>query len=78
MKLLGSTKSKITKQNKTKQNNNKKKTLENVPNLEMTAVVLVHCNIANNDCRQDSRELHTFVPNELFGQSLVLDGVLLR
>ena len=77
MKLFGSTKSKITKQNKTKQNN-KKNPRENVPNLEMTAVVLVHCNIANNDCRQDSRELHTFVPNELFGQSLVLDGVLLR
>ena len=76
MKLLGSTKSKIPKQNKAKQQ--QKKTCENVPNLEMTAVVLVHCNIANNDCRQDSRELHTFVPNEHFGQSLVLYGVLLR
>ena len=39
MKLLGSTKSKITKD----------KNGENVPHLEITEVVLVHCNIVNND-----------------------------
>ena len=39
MKLLGSTKSKITKD----ENN------ENVPYLEITEVVLVHCNIVNNN-----------------------------
>ena len=39
MKLLGSTKSKITKD----------KNGENVPYLEITEVVLVHCNIVNND-----------------------------
>ena len=39
MKLLGSTESKITKDRKG----------ENVPYLEITEVVLVHCNIANND-----------------------------
>ena len=39
MKLLGSTQSKITND----------KTGENVPHLEITEVVLVHCNIVNND-----------------------------
>ena len=37
-KLLGSTKSKITKD----------KNGENVPHLEITDIVLIHCNIANN------------------------------
>ena len=39
MKLLGSTKSKITKD----------KNGENVPYLEITEGVLAHCNIVNND-----------------------------
>ena len=34
-----------------------KKKGENVPYLEITEVVLVHCNIVNNDCQQDSRVL---------------------
>ena len=50
MKLLGSTENKITKD----------KNSENVPHLEITEVVLVHCNIANNDYQQDSRVLHVF------------------
>ena len=54
MKLLGSTKSKITKD----------KNGENVPNLEITEV---HCNIVNNDYQQDSRVLYT---KKLFGQLL--------
>ena len=41
-----------------------------MPNLEITEVVLVHCNIGNNDYQQDSRVLYTFVPNESFGQLL--------
>ena len=49
--LLGSTKSKITK------NENG----ENVPHLEITEVVLIHCNIVNNDYQQDSRVLHTLL-----------------
>ena len=60
MKLLGSTKSKITK------NEND----ENVPQLEITDVILVHCNIVSNDDQQDSRILYTFVPNKSFGQVL--------
>ena len=45
MKLLGSTKSKITKD----------KNGDNVPDLEITEVILVHCNIVNDDYQQDSR-----------------------
>ena len=60
-KLLGSTtKSKITK------NENG----ENVPHLEITEVALVHYNIFNNNYPQNSRVLHTFIPNKSFGQLL--------
>ena len=58
MKLRGSNKRKITKD----------KYGENVPNLEITEVLLVRCNIVNNDYQQDSRVLYTFIPNKLFGQ----------
>ena len=57
MKLFGSTESEITKD----------KNDENVPHLDITEVVLVHCNIVNNDYQHDSRVLHTFVPNKRFG-----------
>ena len=60
MKLLGSTENKITKD----------KNGENMPNLEITEVVLVHCDIVNNDYQQDSRVLYTFVPNKPFGSLL--------
>ena len=60
MKLLVSTESKITKN----------KNGENVPHLEITEVVLVHCNMVNNDYQQDSRVLYTFVPNKSFGSLL--------
>ena len=60
MKLLGSIGNKITKD----------KNGENVPHLEITEVVLVHCNIVSNDSWQDSRVLHTFLPNKPFGSLL--------
>ena len=60
MKLLESTVSKI----------NKDKNGENVPNLEVVEVVLVHCNLVNNDYQQESRILYTFVPNKTFGSLL--------
>ena len=60
MTLLGSTKNKITKE----------KNGENVPHLEITEVVLIHCNIVNNDYQQDSRVSYTFVPNKPFGSLL--------
>ena len=60
MKLLGSTGNKITKD----------KSGENIPHLEITEVVLVHCNIINNDYQEDSRLSYTFVPNKPFGSLL--------
>ena len=38
--------------------------------LEITKVVLVHCDIVNNDYQQDSRVLYKFVPNKPFGTLL--------
>ena len=55
MKLLGSTKDKNG---------------ENVPHLEITKVILVHCNIVISDHQQHSRVLYTFVPNKPFGSLL--------
>ena len=60
MKLLGSTENKMTKN----------KHGENVPHLEVVELVLVHCNLVNNDYQQDSRILYTFVPNKAFGSLL--------
>ena len=41
-----------------------------MPHIEITEVVLVHCDIVNNDYEQDSRALYTFVPNKSFGSLL--------
>ena len=60
LKLLGNTKSK-----KTKDENGEK-----IPHLEITEVVLAHYNIVTHDYQQDSRVLHTYVPNRSFGQLL--------
>ena len=53
MKLLEGNESKINKNEKG----------ENVPHLEFTKVVLIHCNIINNDYQQDSKAFYTFVTN---------------
>ena len=60
MKLLGSTKSKIIKDENE----------ENLLHVEITEVVLIQCNIVNNDYQQDSKALCTLVPNKSFGQLL--------
>ena len=60
MKLLGSAENKI----------NKDKNGENVPHLEIIEIVLVHCNLVNNDYQQNSRILYTFVPSKAFGSLL--------
>ena len=60
MNLLGSTKNKITKD----------KNGENVTHLENAEVVLIYCNIVDNDYQHDSRALYTFIPNKKFGQLL--------
>ena len=52
MKLLGSNKNKITKD----------KNGESAPHLEITEVILMHCNIVKY-CMKDSRFFYTFVPN---------------
>ena len=58
MKLLRSTKRMIAK------NEND----ENVPHLEITEVILVHCDIDNNNYQPDSRVLYIFNRNKSFGQ----------
>ena len=60
MKLLGSTESKITRE----------KNGENVPHLEVIELVIIHCNIVDNNYQQNSRILYTFVPNKPFGSLL--------
>ena len=60
MKLLASTESKIAKD----------KNGEYVPHLVIVELVLVHCNLVNNDYQQDSRILFTFVPSKPFGSLL--------
>ena len=55
MKLPGSTVSKI----------NEEKNGENLPQLEVVELVLVHCSLVNNDYQQDSRILYTFEPNKI-------------
>ena len=59
MKLLASTKTKLIKN----------KNGENVPYLEITEVILIHCNVVNNN-HQNSGVFYTFVPNKSFGQLL--------
>ena len=60
MKLLGSTESKITGE----------KNGENVPHLEIVELVLIPCNIVDNNYQENSRILDTFVPNKSFGSLL--------
>ena len=60
IKLLRSTENKITKD----------RNGENLPHFEIREVVLVYCNIVNDDYQQDLRVLYTFVPNKSFGSLL--------
>ena len=60
MKLFGSTKSKITKDENG----------ENVLHLEVAEVLLIDCNIVNKDHQQDLRVLYTFFPNKSLGELL--------
>ena len=60
MKLLESTKSKITKD----------KNGENMPYLEITEVISIQFNIVTNSYQQNSKVLRRFVPNKSFGQLL--------
>ena len=59
-KLLGSTKKDVDQD----------KNGEDVPKLGSVEVVLVHCNVVNNNYQQASKVLFTFVPNKQFGQPI--------
>ena len=67
IKLLGRSKNKITNY----------KNGENVPHLGITEVVLIHCDIVNNDYRRDLRVLYTFIPNKSCGQLLNISPKIL-
>ena len=58
MKLLGSTKKDVDKD----------KNGEDVLKLNSVEVVLVHCNLVNNNYQQVSKKSFTFVPNKQFRQ----------
>ena len=60
MKLLGSIKEKITKN----------KNDEKVPQLKITEMILVHCDTFNNQYKNGSKILSTFVLNKSFNQIL--------
>ena len=60
MKLQWNTKSKII------ENENGK----NVLNSEIIKIILVHCNIVNNNYQQNSRVIHTFLSEKSFGELL--------
>ena len=58
MKLMGSAKKYVAPD----------KDGEDVPKLESAEIVLVHCNLVNNNYQQESKVLFTFVPNKQLGQ----------
>ena len=60
MKLFGSTKKFI----------DKTKNGENVPSFEVFEVVLVQCNLLDNQCQQKSDVLYTFTPNKPYAYLL--------
>ena len=62
IQLLGSSK-KVSENNKNG---------ELAPRLETVEVVLVHCNLVNNNYQQASKVLFTFVPNKKFGQLITI------
>ena len=63
-KVFGSTKKLI----------DKTKNLENVPNLEIVDVVLVQCNLVDNDCQQTSEISSSFTPNEFYAYWLNIES----
>ena len=62
VQLLGSSKKVI----------DKNKDGEIVPRLETVEVVLVHCNLGNNNYQQVSKVLFSFEPNKHFGQLITI------
>ena len=48
------------------------KNSELVPKLESVDLVLVHCNVVNNNYQQASKLLFMFVPNKKYGQLITV------
>ena len=48
------------------------KNSELVPKLESVDLVLVHCNVVNNNYQQAFKVLFTFVPNKKYGQLITV------
>ena len=46
------------------------KNSENVPHLEITGIILIHCSFINHDYQQKSRDLFAFVLNKYFDKLL--------
>ena len=49
-----------------------------MPHLQITEVVLVHCDTVNNNYQQDSRVLYTIVPNKSFGEISPINHIFLK
>ena len=52
----------------TKNDADKDKNSENVPELESLEVALVHCNLVKNNYQHTSKVLFSFIPSKQFGQ----------
>ena len=63
LKLLTPETMKVLESNKSEINTDKNG--KYVPNLEITEI-FVHCKFVNNNYQQDSKLLHTFIPNKSF------------
>ena len=50
---------------------------EDVPELESVEVILLHCNLVNNSYQKASKVLFTFIPNKQFGQLITISPHLL-
>ena len=50
------------------------KNSENVPRLENIEIVLVLCNLVNNNYQQHARVLSTFVPTKQYGQLISISS----
>ena len=62
MRLLGSTSNIVDND----------KNSEVVPKFEIVNLVLVHCNLVNNNYQQDSKVLYSFVPNKKYAELMTI------
>ena len=56
----------------TKKDDDQDKDGQDVPKLQSVEVVLVHCNLVNNNYQQASKVSFTRVPNKQFGQLIII------